>query len=327
MGNLRNEDRADRSGVEWGAKGLLVALVLAGLVSALVPQGMVLAQSSSAEHKRDVDDWFGKRVQRLRSKTGYLSLVGLYELKEGKNSFGSAHDNNLVTPEGTPEHCGFFSLKGDLVGVDIAVDAGFKTVQGKDVRAMVLKTDKDENGPDVIVHESFRFYVIVRGDKHYVRVQDEESPAIKKFDSGKLVRYPVREKWKVEARFEEYDPPELLSFMNVLGLTEIATCPGRLVFEIDGEAYSLEPTVEMTGRGEEFFIVFGDETNALETYGGGRYLYTSMPDDRGIVDLDFNKAYNPPCVFSNYTTCTLPTRENRLPLRVTAGEKLYAKGP
>ncbi|MGA9524755.1 MAG: DUF1684 domain-containing protein, partial [Myxococcaceae bacterium] len=66
----------------------------------------------------------------------------------------------------------------------------------------------------------------------------------------------------------------------------------------------------------------GDLTNRSDTYGAGRFLYTDLPRD-GQVVLDFNRAYNPPCAFTPYATCPLPTRENKLPIRIEAGEKRY----
>ena len=70
------------------------------------------------------------------------------------------------------------------------------------------------------------------------------------------------------------------------------------------------------------FLVFGDKTNGKETYGGGRFLYTDPPQN-GRVELDFNRAYNPPCVFSHYATCPLPPPGNKLPLPILAGEKKF----
>jgi uncharacterized protein (DUF1684 family) len=97
-------------------------------------------------------------------------------------------------------------------------------------------------------------------------------------------------------------------------------CPGALVFEKDGKAYRLEP---MSQEGDELFVVFGDATSGHETYGGGRFVYVGMPGPDGKTVIDFNKAYNPPCVFTEFATCPLPHRDNVLPFRVEAGEKSW----
>ena len=73
--------------------------------------------------------------------------------------------------------------------------------------------------------------------------------------------------------------------------------------------------------------MFGDATNGSETYGGGRFVYTDLPSDDGTVILDFNKSYNPPCVFTAYSTCPLPPEQNKLPMAVRSGERVYAKAP
>lgn len=79
----------------------------------------------------------------------------------------------------------------------------------------------------------------------------------------------------------------------------------------------------MLEEGEtDLFIVLGDATNGHDTYGGGRFLYATPPVG-GKTILDFNRAYNPPCVFTPYATCPLPPKQNRLPFRVEAGEKAY----
>jgi uncharacterized protein (DUF1684 family) len=100
--------------------------------------------------------------------------------------------------------------------------------------------------------------------------------------------------------------------------------PGAATFERDGTTYKVEPMLESPGD-SELFLVFADRTSGKETYGAARFLYTTPPKD-GKVILDFNKAYNPPCAFTSYATCPLPTPQNRLDMRVTAGEKKYQGG-
>ena len=98
--------------------------------------------------------------------------------------------------------------------------------------------------------------------------------------------------------------------------------PGALVFDLDGQSYRLDAVLE-TGE-VDLFIIFADRTNGTETYGAGRFLYAAPPAN-GRTVLDFNKAYNPPCAFTPFATCPLPPRQNRLPVRVTAGEKKYGE--
>jgi uncharacterized protein (DUF1684 family) len=142
-----------------------------------------------------------------------------------------------------------------------------------------------------------------------------ESEALATFKS--IDRFPVSETWRFEGRFEAYDPPRKLLVPNVLGYDFEQTCPGRVVFEVGGVECALEPT---SASATSLFFVFGDETSAVETYGGGRFLVADAPSEDGKVIIDFNKAYNPPCAFTPFATCPLPHAANLLTVRIEAGE-------
>ena len=161
--------------------------------------------------------------------------------------------------------------------------------------------------------------LIERGGKFALRVWDAESPSRKHFTG--IDRYPVSASWKIEARWEPYKIPKNVQVPTVIsGLMQDGIVPGAAVFVLNGKEYRLEPTIE---EGEtEYFFVFGDKTNGKETYGAGRFLYAGPPVN-GMITLDFNKAYNPPCAFSGFATCHVPFKQNRLPVRIEAGEKNY----
>ena len=152
-----------------------------------------------------------------------------------------------------------------------------------------------------------------------VRVKDSEAATLKAFHG--LDYFPLDRKWKIAARFEAAAEAKEIPIPNALGFDEPILSPGHVVFTIDGQEHRLL-ALDDTGDGR-LFLVFGDKTNGRETYGGGRFLYTDPPQG-GEVELDFNRSYNPPCVFTPYATCPLPPRENRLPLRIEAGEKSFA---
>ena len=162
-------------------------------------------------------------------------------------------------------------------------------------------------------------YVIERGDELYLRVKDRDS-AVRRSFTG-VDRYPVDTRWRVSARLDTTTAGNI-AVTSVLGQTEASACPGTLHFEISGLSYQLRPMGE---PGKSLFIVFGDPTNGHATYGGGRFLAADPPGPDGLVVLDFNRATNPPCVFSPYATCPLPSPENVLPVAVTAGEKMWGK--
>jgi uncharacterized protein (DUF1684 family) len=273
------------------------------------------AQASDAAYLASVEAWHQGRIERLRSPEGWLSLVGLFRLTEGENRFGSAADNELVFPDKAPAHAGSIVVQASKA--TLRVNEGV-SIQIDDVAVTeaLLGTDTDEN-TSVMAMGSLRFYVIERSDALFLRVKDRQADLIAKFEG--IERFPVDPKWNVQARWIPYDPPKSIPFADVLGNVDNVEIPGYLEFELDGTTYTIDPQP----ADDELFVIFGDATNGEETYGAGRYIYVPVADASGIVQLDFNRAYNPPCIFTPFATCPLPPRGNRLPLRVTAGEKTW----
>lgn len=274
-------------------------------------------ETKPLDHEAEIRAWHQKRIAHLMSEDGWLTLVGLHWLKEGDNSFGSSAENALTFPAGTPARIGTFTVKGNKV--TLAVQQGVSLTQGgQPFTGGELRSDA-EGQPDVLSLGTLRFYVIRRGEQLGIRVKDTESEARKKFQG--IPTYPVSTAWRIEGRFEPAPTPRKMSVPTVLGTVEEMSSPGTLVFTMNGQEYRLDPVLE-TGS-DQLFIIFADPTNRTETYGSGRFLYAAPPTN-GKVLLDFNRAYNPPCAFSSYATCPLPPPQNRLKLRVEAGEKRYA---
>jgi len=294
------------------------AVLLAVFSLALSVSSTAQTPTDADAYRAEIERWHQKRIESLENPEGYLSLVGLFPLVEGENRFGSAAGNDLVFPAGSPGRAGVFVLEDGEVRVDVAEGVNV-TADDAAVTSAVLKSDADGR-PTVLAMGSMRSYVIDRSGNLYVRLKDLDSELLKHFEG--VDRFPVDAAWRIEARFEPYAPPKQILVPNVLGGEFAEECPGRVLFEVAGEAYSLEPVSASNGR---LFIVFGDGTSGLETYGGGRFLYTDPPE-AGAVVLDFNRAYNPPCVFSPFATCPLPHDANRLAVRITAGEKKWGEG-
>ena len=152
-----------------------------------------------------------------------------------------------------------------------------------------------------------------------MRIKDSDAPTRKHFAG--IDYFDVDPSWRVEAKWEAYDPPHEVEETNIIGQTDKVIVPGAAVFEHDGQTFRVEPVIETPGD-TEYFLVFADKTSGKETYGAARFVYSEAPKDGKIV-IDFNKAYNPPCAFTPYATCPLPTAQNRMKTRVTAGEKKY----
>jgi uncharacterized protein len=241
---------------------------------------------------------------------GWLTVVGLSWLDEGSNAIGSDPECQVRLPGG-PARLGCIEVTDGEAS--LVSDAGSRP----------LLVDGDGDGRETVVRlESASFFVIRRDGRLAVRVKDEASPARSAFAG--LEYFPVNPTWKVEARFEPYAPGRSLRLATVVAAYETYPVPGALVFSVDGRTYRLN-AYEEAGE-DDLFVMVGDPTNEDRTYEGGRYLYVKPPGPDGRTEMDFNKAYNPPCVFTAFATCALAPAENRLPFPVEAGELRY-QGP
>jgi uncharacterized protein (DUF1684 family) len=300
---------------------LLAALLAAGsTVAAAGPETSAKAPAVDPAYQNEIETWRKERFEGLKKEDGWFSLVGLFWLEPGENRFGSSPENRMVLPEGkAPAVAGTLIREGETVRVrvepGVAVTSG-----GKPVTEMTLQPDTSGE-PTVLQLGPLSFHVIQRGQRLGVRVKDAKSEALAAFHG--LEYFPVQPAWKVTARFEPYDPPKRIPIPNILGDVDDSPSPGAVVFDWNGKTYRLDALGSIE---EGLFLVFADQTNGKETYGAGRFLYTGPPKD-GKVVVDFNTAYNPPCAFTAYATCPLPPAQNRLAVRVEAGEKNYAGHP
>jgi hypothetical protein len=279
---------------------------------------LALAGSADEAYRASVLVWRAQREARLTAEDGWLSLAGLFWLKEGSNTLGAAKTNAIVLPPGSaPALVGSFDLKLGKVTARIESGAAV-TAAGRTVTLMELRPDTTGT-PDVLKVGRLSLYVIERGGRLGVRVKDPESETRRRF--GGLRWFPVREEYHVTARFVRHPVPIKIAVPNILGQVEEMPSPGSVTFTLAGKDWRLDPVLEEPDAKELFFI-FRDETAGHETYPAGRFVYAPLPEG-ATVDLDFNKAYSPPCAFTAFATCPLPPKQNRLPLRIEAGE-LYA---
>lgn len=270
-------------------------------------------------YAKEIEQWRAQRLAGLTSENGWLTLIGLFWLKEGKNTFGSDPTNDIVLPkEKLPASAGAFSLANGVVTFETPLANTFM-VDGRPVTSLQLKSDADDK-PTVMTLGSVTFQIIKRGDKLGLRVKDRNNADRAKFPG--LENYPANLKWRLDARFEPYNPPKPMPILNVLGMETDEPSPGAIVFEVDGKSYRLDAVSEKGNP--QFFMIFADDTRGKETYGAGRYLYVDPPDANNRVVIDFNKAYSPPCAFTNFATCPLPPKQNVLPVAIEAGEKFKA---
>lgn len=267
--------------------------------------------TSDVVHRAAVEAWRTQRYAALRRDTGWLTLAGLAWLNPGTNRVGSGADADVVLPAGP-------ALAGTLTVTDsgIVADGAFTTHDGRATSARPLTTDRDAE-PTMLALGSLRLCVIDRGGRLAVRTWDTDAAARREFTG--IDHWPVDRAWRLAGRFDR-TAARTVAVPDVLGTVDQETSPGDVVFDVDGSTHRLQALPG--GPDGELWLVFGDATNGRETYGGGRFVYTAPPEDDGAVEVDFNRAYNPPCVFSPHATCPLPWAANRLPIRIEAGERI-----
>ena len=274
-------------------------------------------QKGSPKYITEINNWHQKRIARLKEETGWLNLVGLFWLKDGENKFGSAKDNDIIFPSG-PEHIGSLFLKDSIVTIHVL--PGVPVLNNEQqVSNMILKDDHIED-PTILALGSLRWYIIKRTKGYAVRLRDLNAKLLKTFKD--IETFPVNVDWRIEAKFVKYDPPKKITIPDIVGTAEVDNSPGAAVFTKDNQTFRMDA---LDAGGNRIWFIFADETSGIETYGAGRFLYTNKPDSNGTVILDFNEAYNPPCVFTRFATCPLPPKNNYLKLRITAGEKMWGE--
>lgn len=263
-----------------------------------------LALLAASEFETDIAAWRRAREAALKADGGWLTVAGLFWLHEGASTFGKDASNEIALPDG-PAHGGALELHGGKVMV---------TAGG-------TSREVAHDSADAVKVGRLSLFVIQRGNKYGIRLKDPDSEYRRNFHG--IEYFPARPEYRVNARFVA--EPHTVSILNILGQTENYESPGYAAFQLEGREFRLRPYLEGPEE-KQLFYVFRDQTSGKETYGGGRFFYSDMPRD-GQVVLDFNKAYNPPCSFTPYATCPLPSPENRLPIRIEAGEKKYEHGP
>ena len=287
---------------------LMKLIMLSFLVSSLV--------SCEDNYQQDIEQWQSERLNELQAPYAWPSVIGLYTMLRDTVSFGSAADNDLIVEGGAPAIMGQIRYQDDqyVLKMEDGLNARIDDV---DINSEIkLLTDKEENGPTTISWQSYQWHLIERGEETYLRMKDTLSEYRSKLLS--IPNFPISQKWNIPAEFIPADSSDRIVYDNILDMTFNHAFAGYLNFEIDGTSYQLKA---MENDVDSYFVIISDQTTGLETYDGGRYLYTKKADRNGQTHIDFNKAVNPPCVFTPYATCPLPPADNHIDVKVEAGEQ------
>ena len=284
------------------------ALLLATL--ATIP-----AAAADPAYVKSVEDWRAKAEAGLRRDNGWLTLAGRYVMKQGENTFGTGEKNDIVFPQGLgPERMGTIVVEPGKVTLKLARGVAMEK-DGMAFTERVMKTDVEKR--DWVSSGRTAFHVIERDGRYILRLADNESQVRKSFQGR--VWFDVNDTYKVKAKFVPYNPARKIPIVNVLDEVSDEPSPGYVQFTLKGKTYKLD----VVGDDDDgLFMIMKDDTAGKTTYGSGRFLHVEKkPAPNQTFDLDLNRAYNPPCAFSEFTTCPLPPKQNILKTKIEAGEK------
>ncbi len=272
-----------------------------------------------AKYRSELNAWRAKADASLRRDNGWLTLAGRHELSPGVNTVGTAPDNKVVLAPGVaPAHLGTITIDDDKVTLKTAPGVEMFNARSDSLgfTERTLRTDLDNR--DWVYLGRLSMHVIKREDNRYIlRVADQESPVRKHF-AGRIW-FDVKPSFKLDATFVPYAPGKKIDIVNVLGEVSQEDAAGYLEFTLNGRTYRLDALAD-TDPKEPLFVIFADQTGESTTYPSGRFLEVDPPVN-GRTTIDFNKAHNPPCAFSEFTTCPLPPPQNVLKASIAAGEK------
>jgi hypothetical protein len=282
--------------------------------AALIASDVLIAQES---YRQELQSWRDRRDMNLRGDNSWLTVAGLVFLKPGRNTFGAGPLNDIVLPDGADTGTGVLELARGKVHL---VAKKPVTINNTPATAAEIRPATDDRPADRVTLGSVSFFLMRSGDRIAARLRDQNSMLRRAFTGLKW--FAPNDAFNVTAHFEPYPSPRTARVPNILGDLDPFDATGLVSFALNGKTYKLE--VYDLGSGvEPFFIVFKDLTSGHETYPAARFLNAARPNSKRETVLDFNKAYNPPCAYNPYTTCPLPTAQNRLNVRIEAGELDY----
>jgi hypothetical protein len=262
----------------------------------------------------DLMRWRRQKDESLTGPTGWLALAGLWWLSEGANTIGSDPTGDIALPAGAPTHLGVLLVRDGQASLRVTCPEEVR-VDGKAVQEARLLADRDEGGPSRLTVGPLTIVIIRRGEQAAVRVWDADHPARLAFSGRRW--FPPTDAFRLMGVFHQHQPPRTAPVPNTIGMVVAMENPGWVEFSLADRSLRLEA---LDGGPGLLWFIFRDLTSGVETYGACRYLYAPLLAD-GRVELDFNRAYSPPCAFTPYATCPLPPAGNSLEVRIEAGER------
>jgi uncharacterized protein (DUF1684 family) len=295
-------------------------------VAAILPAYAVLALAACgrdapaelpldpAAHAAAVEAWRAKHEADYRRD--WVSIAGLYPLKPGPNTVGSDPSNDIVLAAAVPATLGRFVTDGARVVFEPAPGSPVQ-MKGQALTGAIDVSGGDPPTAHELTVGAVRLVIHTSGSQQALRVRDPNGPLATGFLG--FAWFPIDPSYRVVGRFIKDRSSQRLKVPNTLGDEDVYTTDGVVEFALHGRTFRLRP---FTTRPKRLYFVFRDGSSGTETYETARFLYADLTD-AGTAVLDFNQAYNPPCAFNPFTTCPIPLPENRLAVKILAGEKAY----
>lgn len=265
----------------------------------------------TAAYMSEVTQWRSDRLMRLRGPQSWLSLVGRFPVPQGHSSFGTHDTCDIQYPGQGYDHLG--NLNADSSGlsmypvnIPVLLNDG-RVFEGGEI---------DMTNPPMFHVDALYWTFIERSGEYFLRLWDTLSPARNQLTE--IPAYEIDPTWNLRVSFTPADSGATIMLDDIQGQRRPNALIGSITGQWQDTAFTL---LALDGGAKELFIIIEDATTDIETYPGGRYLYIPIADSTGHTMIDFNKAYTPPCAFTEFATCLLPPPENRLPFAVKAGEK------
>lgn len=264
------------------------------------------------EYIQSITQWRQEVDTNLRRENGWLALAGLFWLRKGTNLIGSDPESDILLPKRAPTYLGTFEFDGNNVMLNVESNLPVE-VNGAMAKSALLDADQEDT-PSFITFDNIRMVVVRRSKGVGIRLWDNSREERRTFPPRQW--YPVKKEYRVPATYTRYETPKIVKMPDILGAILDEPMQGFVSFVLNGKKYELQ-VEELPDR--RLFIQFMDLTNGNPTYPSGRYHYTDAHENDKVF-IDFNKAYSPPCAFTNYATCTFPPQENHLKVAIDAGE-------
>jgi uncharacterized protein (DUF1684 family) len=272
-----------------------------------------------ASATKETEAW--RAMHEASYRRDWVTIAGLHFLEPGSHTAGADRKNDIVLPaSASSPRIGRFALEGEVVRFD--PEPGSRVhIGGQPVTQAIPLVDDGSDMPDELEVGGVRMVVHRSGNRKSLRVWDPEGEMARGFLG--FTWFPIQMNYRVTGRFIRDASPHDVRVLNTFGDVDIYKTEGVVEFALQGQTVRLRP---FTTRPKRFYFVFRDASSGVETYEAARFLYSDLRDD-GTTVLDFNQAYNPPCAFNPYTTCPIPLPENRLAVKVLAGERAYPVHP